>query len=61
MLLEGITEAQTVGRDSDLSRSILAHVVQQASANKSSDDAPASEVAFSPTPQLVWPRVWPGL
>jgi hypothetical protein len=61
MLMEDITQAQSVGWDRNLFGAIVAQEVEQASGDEATDGTPMSEVMLSPTTQSVWPRVWPGL
>ena len=61
MKLEDITNTGLVGWLSQVSSPAVVQDRQQRSADVSLDDAPEEEIMFVPTPQPVWPRVWPGL
>jgi len=61
MTIEDITMTGTVGWMDQISRPAMVQDSQQHAKADTSHDATDDPMMFMPTPQPVWPRVWPGL
>jgi hypothetical protein len=61
MKMEDITMMGTVGWMNQLFCPGMVQDSQERRRADTPDDAPDDPAMFMPTPQPVWPRVWPGL
>jgi hypothetical protein len=61
MKMENITKDGKIGWMDQISPPAMAQDCQQRAQADNTDDASDDPIMFVPTPQPVWPRVWPGL
>ena len=61
MTTEDITNMGMVGWLDQISSPVTLQERQQPSVNDLLGDTPDAELMFVPSPQPIWPRVWPGL
>lgn len=61
MKMEDITMVGTVGWMDHMSRPTMVQDSLERPQADTPDDAADDPMMFMPTPQPVWPRVWPGL